>query len=78
MTTEKYRKAFENLVNKLETIQEDDYVQNLHRYVCSLWSSELKEAKSVINEDKNPVVLCKSEVQDTDLFDRPMKDELEP
>src|SRR3990167_3398559 len=73
------KNVLQKLVDKLEFIEKDDYVRNLHKYVFSLWKTELKEAKRVLAVDtlnEKPkfdttllVVADPRSVKDVDLFD---------
>lgn len=74
-----FRIALQKLVNKLEMIEKDNYVQQVHSWLFPLWKNELAEAKKVLEEsNKPPIVLCTGyTTKDVDLFDLPPKDENE-
>ena len=68
----KVKVALQKLVNKLEMIEKDEYVKNFHKYVFSLWKSEMKEAKEALEQsNKPPVNLCTGYTtsREIDLFD---------
>lgn len=59
ITNKKIENVLQNLVNKLEMIEKDQYVQDLHKFVFSLWKEELEEARKALKESKKPpIVLC--------------------
>lgn len=49
--SDNFRNVLQDLVNKLESIQKDEYTKHLYGNVCKLWRNELAEAKKILDED---------------------------
>ena len=83
-----YKVVLENLVKKLQEMEPHLNsvcgISAVHGfpYAGPTWEKELQDAKAVIEKgNEPPVVLCSGlsgRIQDVDLFDTPVKDELDP
>lgn len=71
ITNTNLKTVLQKLVNKLEMIEKDNYVQQVHSWLFPLWKNELAEAKKALEEsNKPPMVLCTGHTtKDIDLFD---------